>query len=291
MRTILALLALLLAPAVFAAPADPLPAAEIVKQASIYESRGENRPDGYVIGRSLLSYSAALPAEFLQSLASLGPDNRWLDIGAGEGRAILDYKTSKYDVALPSPNAQGKAKAMAISIEDRRTPQWYQTASAVGDHEIKYLFGRPFRDYPNDELGRFDVITDVFGGFSYTRDIGVYMEKALSILKVSGSIYTVLQDVHWQDGDNKPFYAGSPFLTEIAKQDGSEMKVCAWLKNISCVQVTCEVKDASPPVEMYRVQKVCENVSVPAVVPVHFQAGTPPERKFKLTNGTLSATR
>jgi len=88
-----------------------------------------------------------------------------------------------------------------------------------------------------------------------------------------------------ESGKNRPFYPGSPFLTELVNNHGSEMKVCSWLKSISCVEVTCEPNpESSPPVEMYRIRKVCNGVSVPQLVPVHFAAGTPPERRFQLKN-------
>src|SRR5215510_6056180 len=77
-----------------------IPEDEISKQSAIYQSRGEDVPKGYVTGRSLSSYLLVLPSEFKGSLAKLGAADRWLDIGAGEGRAILDYCTSRYDGTL-----------------------------------------------------------------------------------------------------------------------------------------------------------------------------------------------
>lgn len=260
---------------------------EAAKQESIYRSRGEQVPDGYVIDRSLLTYTFTLSSEFDRSLANLGPQDRWLDIGAGQGRAILDYYTPRYD----SMHAEGrekrgkKARAVAMSIEDRRTPQWHQTAANLEANQIQYLFNRRLREYSLEELGRFQVITDVIGGFSYTRDLSLFMEKALGILELNGNFYTLLQDVHSENGTNKPHYTGSPFLTEIANADGSKMKICSWLKSISCVQVTCELKSEwKPPIEVYRIQKVCNNVTVPALVAIHFEAGTPPERGFQLVS-------
>ena len=44
---------------------------EASKQSGIYESRGAAVPQGYVIDRSLLSYTFILPSEFNQSLADL----------------------------------------------------------------------------------------------------------------------------------------------------------------------------------------------------------------------------
>jgi hypothetical protein len=289
---------LLLAAAALAIPsvAADLPRAfndEISKQQEIYNSGGQKVPEGYVIGRSLLSYAFTLSPAFRQSLAHLGAQDRWLDIGAGEGHAVLDYHTSKYDVLLQGSNpAGGKAQVVAVSIEDRRTARWHEAAASLGEKQIQYLYGRRLREYSPEELGRFQLITDVLGGFSYTRYPSIFMEKALSALDVDGTFYTLLQDVQPEAGKMRPFYAGSPFLTEIVKSDGSEMKVCSWLKSISCVEVVCEPKtDSSPPVEMYRIHKVCNDVTVPPLEMIHFEAGTPPERRFQLTSALREAPR
>jgi hypothetical protein len=102
-------------------------------------------------------------------------------------------------------------------------------------------------------------------------------------LEVNGSFYTVLQDVHSEAGTNKPYYAGAPFLTQIANATGAEVRVCSWLKNITCVEVTCELKMPwKPPIETYSIRKVCNDVTVPGLWPTHYTAGTPPERGFHL---------
>ena len=258
-------------------------AEEVSKQEIIYRSEGERVPDGYVTDRSLLSYTFLLSSGFDRSLASLGPTDRWLDIGAGIGQAILDYYAPRYDSMHPEVRTRRgrKAQAVAISIEDRRTPLWHQTESTLEANKIKYLFGRRLREYSSQELGRFKVITDVMGGFSYTQSLSVFMDKALELLELNGNFYTVLMDVHSEKGVNRPFSSEAPFLTEIVKSDGSRETVCSWLKSIACVRVTCESK-TNPPIETYHVQKVCNNITVPALVPIHFEAGTPPSRKFEL---------
>ena len=266
-------------------PAAPALANEFSKQESIYQSRGENRPEGYVVDRSLLSYIHTLSGGFDSSLARLGPSDRWLDIGAGRGQAILDYFRLRYDRmhgdGVERPDR--KAKAVAISIEDRRTSAWGTTAASLRADQIQYLSGKRLREYSLEELGKFQVITDVIGGFSYSSNIAEFMEKVMGLLALNSSFYTLLQDVHAEDGTNKPYYEGAPFLTEIAGADGSEVRVCSWLKSITCVEVACELKsDWVPPVETYRVRKVCDDVKVPALESTRFAAGTPPERGFKL---------
>lgn len=266
-------------------PADPRFSEEFRKQESIYRGKGEEFLERYVIDRSLQYYASTLAPGFDRSLADLGSLDRWLDIGAGQGQAVLDYYAPEYDAT----HAEGrerrgtKARSVAMSIEDRRTPQWSETAARLEPGKIQYLFGRRLRDYTLAELGRFQLITDLIGGFSYTSDLSLFMERTLELLAVNGSFYTLLQDVGSETGTNVPYYPGSPFLTEIRNTDGADLKVCAWLKSITCVEVTCQLRSEwKPPIEIYRVRKVCDNPVVPVLEPVHFEAGTPPERRFQL---------
>ena len=265
--------------------AAPLFGGEMAKQEEIYKSTGAQRPDGYVVDRSLNSYTQALAAGFDRALALLRPAHRWLDIGAGRGHAILDYYTPRFDMLHFEGRAErgSKAQAVAISIEDRRMPEWHAKAAALAPDKIRYLAGRRLREYTAPELGKFRLITDVVGGFSYTRDLSLFMENVLALLELNGNFFTLLADVDSEQGANEPFYAGSPFLTAIAGADGAAVKVCAWLKSISCVSVTCEFKgNWRPPIEAFDVRKVCNETSVPPLVPAHFTAGTPPERSYKL---------
>jgi len=260
---------------------------ELSKQEQIYQSRGEKVPDGYVIDRSLLSYTHTLPPAFDLALALLGPQERWLDIGAGRGQAVIDYYDPRYGrMHYAGPERPDrKAQAVAISIEDRRTEAWHQKAATLKANQMRYLFDKHLRDYAPGELGQFQVISDVLGGFSYSTDITLFMERVLGMLDLNGSFFTVLQDVHAEDGKNKPYYVGASFLTELTNPAGAEVRLCTWLKSIACAKVTCEFKTGwKPPIEAYHVQKVCNEVKVPALAPVHFEAGTPPERKFVLKN-------
>lgn len=258
---------------------------EFSKEELIYRSKGKSIPEGYTIDRSLADYMEMLSAGFDRALDGLGPNDRWLDVGAGQGKAILDYFTSRGDsVQSESGLRPGKqVQAVAISIEDRRTHIWRQTAASLGANQIRYLFNRRLREYSLEELGQFRVITDVIGGFSYTDDLSLYMEKVLGFLGVNGSFYTVLADVRSEDGKNRPYYADSPFSTAIAAADRSEVSVCSWLKSISCVEVTCEPKQGwSPPIEAFRIRKFCNDIKVPTLVLTNYEAATPPGRQYHM---------
>src|SRR5687768_8997975 len=72
---------------------------EIAEQEKIYRSRGAEVPSGYVTNRGLSNYAELLPTGFCDALGRLGSSDRWLDIGAGSGQAILDYYLPTDDAA------------------------------------------------------------------------------------------------------------------------------------------------------------------------------------------------
>jgi hypothetical protein len=254
---------------------------EMAKQEKIYSSQGADVPAGYVTYRGLANYEELLPPGFSAALRRAGPNDRWLDIGAGGGHAILDYYAPEYDQAMGRQPARPgtKARAVAMSIEDRRTERWWQSEIMAGN-PIRYLYSKPLKGYSSEELGKFQLITDVYGGFSYTEDLSRYMEKVLGLLEVNGNFYSLLQSVRLEDGKERP---NVWFLTELVDIAGNQVKVCSWLKRISCAQVTCDSKSAwDQPTELIHVRKVCDEVAVPRLHPVHFEAGNPPGRKFQV---------
>jgi len=254
---------------------------EIAKQEKIYGSRGTDVPSGYVTGRELSDYADILTSDFCDALSKLGNSDRWLDIGAGDGQAILDYYALEEDAAPAEKCARSwsKARVVAMSIEDRRTDKWRQQAAIFGDR-LRYLAGKRLRYYSRDELGTFQIITDVYGGFSYTEDLSGFLSKVLSLLEAGGAFYTVVQDVHLADGKDK---LDSGYLTELVDAAGHDVKVCSWLKQTTCVKVTCESKsDWDEPTELINVRKVCSDVSVPRTKLLKYEAGNPPGRRFRL---------
>jgi SAM-dependent methyltransferase len=253
---------------------------EMIKQEKIFQRRGPDVPSGYVTNRGLSDYAELLPTSFCDALGGLGSSDRWLDIGAGAGQAILDYYAPE-DEAAPAERCAGfggKVRAVAMSIEDRRTDKWPRQAASLGEG-IRYLTGKSLRHYSVEELGKFQIITDVFGGFTYTADLSRFVDKVLGLLEVGGGFYTLVPGVHLEGGDK----LGTWYLTELEDAAGRREKVCSWLKKTTCVQVTCESKsDWKRPTELINIRKVCSDVSVPRLKLWEFEAGYPPSRRFQL---------
>jgi hypothetical protein len=263
-------------------PTEPRLDKEFDKQEKIYRSQGADVPSGYVTNRGLSDYLDLLPSGFCDALGSRGSSDRWLDIGAGAGQAILDYYTPE-DVAAPGKKcagAGGKVRAVAMSIEDRRTDTWQQHAARLGDDRIRYLTGKRLRNYSREEIGKFQIITDVYGGFSYTEDLSVFLETVLSLLDVDGAFYTILQNVDLEASKDNPTKG---YQTELVDAGGRGVKVCSWLKKTTCAKVVCESKsDWDSPSELINIRKVCSDVSVPRMKLLKYEAGNPPGRRFQL---------
>jgi SAM-dependent methyltransferase len=263
-------------------PVHPRIKQEFLEQEKIYRSRRADGRRVYTTDRGLSRYAELLPSGFCDALGRLGSSDRWLDIGAGQGQAILDYYVPE-DAAAPAEKCRGSApnaRAVAISIEDRRTDNWKQQAARLGDDRIRYLSGKRLGQYSPEELGKFQLITDVYGGFTYTEDLSRFVDKVLKLLEDGGSFYTLATGVHLEDGKDK---LGTLYLTELEDAFGREVKVCSWLKKISCVQVTCESKsERERPTQLIKIQKVCSDTSVPRTKLVEFEAGYPPARCFQL---------
>ena len=263
-------------------PAQPRIDEEIAKQEKIYRSRGAEIPSGYITGRGLSDYAQLLPTGFCDALGRLGSSDRWLDIGAGDGQAILDYYAPEDDSAPAGKCARsaGKARAVAMSIEDRRTDKWQQQAASLGDDRHTISLRQASAQYSREELGKFQIITDVYGGFSYTEDLSRFLEKVLSLLEVGGVFYTMVQSVHLEDGKDKP---STSYQTELVDAAGRDVKVCSWLKKTTCAKVGCESKsDWDTPTELIKIRKVCSDVSVPRMKLLKYEAGNPPGRRFQL---------
>jgi hypothetical protein len=253
----------------------PLPQIdEIAKQEKIYRGRGAQATSGYITSRGLSDYLVLLPSGFCNTLANLGSVERWLDIGAGAGLAILDYYN------LPKCSRLGvRARAVAMSIEDRRTDAWYKQAASLGADRLNYLAGKSLRHYAAEELGRFQLITDVYGGFSYTEDLSQFVEKVLGMLSTNGVFYTILQSVRLEDGKDDP---NTAYQTELQDHANNNVRVCSWLKKISCVKVVCESSVDWAPTERVQIRKLCSEVSVPRLKLLEYQSGAPPSRRFEL---------
>ena len=88
----------------------------------------------------------------------------------------------------------------------------------------------------------------------------------------------MLQGVHLEDGKDRP---KTLYQTELVEPAGSNVKVCSWLKQISCVKVACKSSTVWAPTELIDIRRLCSDVSVPRLKLLEYQSWVPPARRFQ----------
>ncbi|MBI3556852.1 MAG: hypothetical protein HY074_11365 [Deltaproteobacteria bacterium] len=208
--------------------------------------------------RGIGEYQLVLGETFTAHLARLVRGNRWLDVGAGHARAQKEYLLGKrgfFDWIF-----KGRADVVAVAAKVAKPTRYSKMVDTAVEGSRKFLglFGRYVEDIPDQELGRADVITDVFGAISYSERVDAVLNKYLRVLNAGGSIY-----IHT-----------SPEHTKIIRKDGTQVTLVQWLDSVDGLAV--KVEAMSIVVTPTRV-----GVVVPTLKLVGGKADVPPERVFQ----------
>ena len=123
------------------------------------------------------TYLYELGSSFLDRLRGLGPGQRWLDVGAGEALAMLNY--------LLDPTFQHKVELTAIAVsipEEARIAEIQAIAPS-----FRYVAGR-IESVEAEALGEFDLITDVVSALAYSEDVSATLRAEIRRLSVGGTL-------------------------------------------------------------------------------------------------------
>ncbi|MBI3557191.1 MAG: hypothetical protein HY074_13085 [Deltaproteobacteria bacterium] len=208
--------------------------------------------------RGLEDYRGLLGDWFLKHLYGLGRFARWIDMGAGHGRAQREYLADKSNLAKNV--VLGKAKTLAVAYEQpvfRDKAALYDSTLPTPKRHQK-LIGRFVEDIPDAELGKADLITDVYGALSYTDRLDEVLNKYLRILNDGGAIY---------------FYTES-LRTKIWRKDGTVLYLYEWLQTLQGLRVETDLRG-------YRITKTSPDAQVPQLKLIGGYASKPPARIFK----------
>jgi hypothetical protein len=169
--------------------------AQVPDQAKVQLSLGTRRNRGWK------EYVEGLPPLFETTVKGLRPDQRWLEVGMGEGHVI--------DQAFQNGLA---AHVTGVDLGDLLKPERFS--------------GKPFEfrkgdihtlDFPE----QYDVGTDYFTAASYAgSQLTQVLQKEFDLIKPGGLMF-----FHITDGD-----AGA--ITQIEMPDGSMRSLSDWMKSI-----------------------------------------------------------
>jgi hypothetical protein len=243
------------------------------KQEEIKRTDERIQKGDYHTGRDGHEYERYLGPEFARKKRELTENQRWLDAGAGQGKAVLDH----------AYNADG-ASVVGISVEDRRLPLLDRMIRERGADRVNYLAGKKLEQYDKSELGEFDLISDVYGAFSYAQQLDDVVEKVGELLKVGGSYYTLSQN-QTKSMDRATGQWNSYYALSIIDRSGKKyLSIADWLNQGTCIRARQSSENLDRQVHFQRiiVEKTCEFFRVPELELTAWLDGGPPVRVYQI---------
>ncbi len=132
--------------------------------------------NSFVTGRNLLAYKQHFQKDFFSQLQALRSDQHWVDLGAGKANAQVDYLKT-----FTNPRLAAKTTAVAYKID-----RWFSPAKFNGKLEIRE---GAFESQQTEQWQKADLITDLFGVISYSRDLHTSLQKIFDLMNVNAELY------------------------------------------------------------------------------------------------------
>lgn len=173
--------------------------------------------------------------------------DRWLDAGAGNALAQREVQIARYAEIKGTP-------LVAVGVEKPKE------APIVLPGFI-YKSGRYIEDIPNSELGKFDLITDLVGAFSYAEHIEAVLRKYFELLTDEGDIYITRQ------------------YDRIQLRNGDYVSLREWLETIPGIKVYPAEGPKSIGVHLKRAYPY-KKIIIPDLEIIEFETLRPPKRTY-----------
>ena len=199
--------------------------------------------------RGLREYRGAFGERFDRALAELGPRDTWIDVGAGEGKAVAGYLRT---------HPEG-GRAIAVDFGDDARPE----AEKLGGR-MEVVKG-DVTQVSIDRRAR--LLTDVFGAMSYGAAPDKVIERYGQLVEPGGEVMMVIA----AEGRNK-----------VLSPDGRQVSdLVDYLRQVKGFEVVGD------PVQLDKGQRVVLRrtqgaVKAPAIELVRFEDRGPPARVFRL---------
>ena len=241
-------------------------------------ARAQIAANQFKVNRSLTDYLEDLDPQFAKRLEEATDKSHWLDLGAGEAYAIDAYFgnsefRSIHPEAIAHPSEQ---KAIKQLIEKFQMKPYAKKAKATAityqlnrtdvkklPKKMQILSKRFFEDIPNEEIGAFDIATDVVGIASYTTDPSKYFSKVVQLMKNDGTYFSLLSE----RGEVRTASGNKNFIEWIQSIKGLSVKV---VDEYGLSKITIRRKNAS--------------VEIPVLQFISTDSGIPPTRVFQETS-------
>lgn len=237
------LLILLVVFSAFAARAENL-CSEVFTR-NLWEITPRVEKNKFVTNRGFYEYKEILPADFALRVASLRPEQHWVDLGAGKANAQIEYLKG-----FSEPRTAALTTAVAYKLD-----RWFRPGSFDGKLVIKE---GAFESHVTSTWQKADVVTDVFGVVSYTHDLQTSFQKIFDLLNTGGELYLAI----------------TPYATHFLVQ-GRALPMIDFLATIEGLRV--EGRFGS-----IKVTKDKDQIKIPNLKLKSIKDDTPPYRYFEV---------
>lgn len=239
----------------------------------------------FTVSRGLDNYNSHFPVTHTEGVraAILGLERGsvWVDMGAGEGRALDD-----------GLRLNGGLEGVGIAY---KKPERAHDGADLGSR-YRYLEGdfveNMARDGKLEDLNqRVDLMTDVYGPLSYSEHLPELLQTYLDLLQPGGRLYaTFMSERNYEPHTTAP--GETLFAVNVVRRNGRIVPdgLVHWLRSIPGIELL-EVVDVKTNYSVkehsraFVLRKTHATVTVPRnLTTVFYRESSPPERHFEITN-------
>lgn len=228
--------------------------------------------NNFKVNRDLESYDNHFSFEkslsFEKMVLTLPPGSTWIDMGAGKAVALVDGLNRNPKIK----EAVGIAYARPNGVERYNGPP----------ERFRYLEGDYVENMARDQKlqdlnGRVTLISDLYGPFSYTREIVSLMQVYFNLLKPEGVlVFNVMV---------KRNHFNYALVPETEMNSIAELR--KWLSSIPGTEILDETEFRARSGTFFedsiafKIKKTATSVIVPNnIKTLEFESWSPPQRKF-----------
>lgn len=207
-------------------------------------------------------YFSAFGNDFRDKLLGFNNKHHWIDSGAGDGAALMEYLHLK-----------GKAKLTAISY----TPTDNLLQNIVSSKgRIKLIKEKLLENISVNHLDKADIITDFFGPISYTDDLSSTLAKYFELIKHDGEIFIRISN-SYQRTTVRIESNSLELLDYLQTLPGVDAKTHRFFNNGEYIEslVLSPTNSFNPS-------------NIPNLKLTKYESGSPPTRVFEVISSTQS---
>ncbi|MFZ4715864.1 MAG: hypothetical protein ACOYL6_19230 [Bacteriovoracaceae bacterium] len=226
--------------------------------------------NNFTVDRGLDRYKKTFGDFFSSTLSNLKSTQTWVDFGAGEAKALLQYQSAAKGLGA-------KTIAVGVTRPDKSDEIVALEESISQSDNFSYLAGRFVEKIDDSEFGIIDIGTDYYGAASYTHQPTELFNKYLRLLKKDeGQLFVLFSISGYEDPISHQFIRTE---TKVINIEGKEVPFHDWLSMQKGIEVI--ISTIKEHQVMLKIRRTGDNVNLPHLVLETIQEGTPPFRVFR----------